>query len=67
MYGEHQVRYSPEDQVVLTLMPRRNMTRDPEVFPNPDIFDPERYMEKVDDETAHKRDPRNVIFGFGRR
>ena len=47
--------------------PYRNMTRNPDVFPNPDAFDPERYMEEVDDATAHRRDPRNVIFGFGRR
>ncbi|KAI0746722.1 cytochrome P450 [Daedaleopsis nitida] len=44
-----------------------NMCRNPELFPDPDAFVPERYMEKVDDTTAHKRDPRNAVFGFGRR
>ncbi|KAI0635121.1 cytochrome P450 [Trametes polyzona] len=44
-----------------------NMTRNPAVFPNPDAFDPERYFEDMDEETAKLRDPRNYVFGFGRR
>lgn len=43
------------------------MTRNPELFPDPDAFRPERYMQTVDQETAYRRDPRNVVFGFGRR
>ena len=43
------------------------MLRDPHVFPEPDRFNPERYLEKVDDETARRRDPRVLAFGFGRR
>ncbi|EIW55982.1 cytochrome P450 [Trametes versicolor FP-101664 SS1] len=43
------------------------MTRDPTLFPNPEAFIPERYLEDVDEATARLRDPRNYIFGFGRR
>ncbi|KAI0829316.1 cytochrome P450 [Trametes gibbosa] len=44
-----------------------NMTRNPALFPDPDSFNPERYIEKVDAATASRRDPRNFVFGFGRR
>ncbi|EIW62160.1 cytochrome P450 [Trametes versicolor FP-101664 SS1] len=44
-----------------------NMTRNPDVFPDPESFNPERYMEEMDAATATARDPRNFVFGFGRR
>lgn len=40
---------------------------DERLYPNADKFVPERFMEQVDEETAKKRDPKNYVFGFGRR
>lgn len=37
------------------------------MYPNPDMFYPERFLEKVDPAIARYRDPRNYVFGFGRR
>ena len=45
----------------------RAILRDERLFENPSDFYPERYMEKVDPATEKKRDPRNYVFGFGRR
>ncbi|TBU23575.1 cytochrome P450 [Dichomitus squalens] len=44
-----------------------HMSRNPALFPDPDAFKPERYLDKVDDATAIKMDPRTFVFGFGRR
>lgn len=44
-----------------------NMVRDEAIFPNPEEFRPERYLEEVDEATAKLRDVRNYVFGFGRR
>ncbi|KAI0639049.1 cytochrome P450 [Trametes polyzona] len=44
-----------------------NMSRNPDLFVEPDRFMPERYLEVVDEATAKKRDPWNYVFGFGRR
>jgi len=43
------------------------ITRDEKIFPNASEFHPERYLEDVDAATAKRRDPRNYVFGFGRR
>jgi hypothetical protein len=42
------------------------MTRDEEVYPDPESFKPERFLKNG---TLNKeiRDPRDIIFGFGRR
>jgi cytochrome P450 len=42
------------------------MTRDEEVYPDPESFKPERFMK---DGALNKeiRDPRDIVFGFGRR
>lgn len=45
----------------------RAITRDEQIFPNASEFYPERYLEEVDAATAKRRDPRNYVFGFGRR
>ncbi|KAI0826663.1 cytochrome P450 [Trametes gibbosa] len=44
-----------------------SISRNPVLFPDPDAFIPERYLEQTDEATARKRDPRSFIFGFGRR
>jgi hypothetical protein len=44
----------------------RSMTRDEEVYPDPECFKPERFIKNG---TLNKnvRDPRDIVFGFGRR
>lgn len=43
------------------------MVRNPTLFPDPDAFVPERYLAPADEAAARRRDPRNYVFGFGRR
>jgi cytochrome P450 len=45
------------------------MVNDESIYPNPGLFDPERYMERSGDGTKvrRQRDPREIVFGFGRR
>ena len=44
----------------------RSMLRDETLYPDAAKFKPERFMEK-DPEKRRMMDPRNYIFGFGRR
>ncbi|KAG6812289.1 hypothetical protein H0H92_003598 [Tricholoma furcatifolium] len=41
--------------------------RDEKLFPNPNAFDPSHFFSVEDAELRKRRDPRNYIFGFGRR
>ncbi|KAK0447013.1 cytochrome P450 [Desarmillaria tabescens] len=45
----------------------RAILRDKTLFPKADVFDPDRFGPDVESELREKRDPRNYIFGFGRR
>lgn len=44
----------------------RALMRDPDVYPNPDLFDPEtRFLPPSPQDV--QTDPRTLVFGFGRR
>jgi cytochrome P450 len=46
---------------------RRAMLRNEKVYPDPHTFRPERFLEPVTPEMERKRNPKNYVFGFGRR
>ncbi|KAI0028045.1 cytochrome P450 [Vararia minispora EC-137] len=43
------------------------MLHDPTVYHSPHDFNPDRFLDKSDESLLRRRDPRNVVFGFGRR
>jgi len=43
------------------------MFRDPDVYPDPDVFKPERFIGIDADEDSDLKDPKKLVFGFGRR
>lgn len=49
----------------------RNILRDESIYPSADSFNPSRFMPSslaaLDESTRRKMDPRNYVFGFGRR
>jgi len=45
----------------------RAISRDQTVYPEPNSFKPERFLEPTDSETKKRLDPRNYVFGAGRR
>jgi Cytochrome P450 len=48
------------------IIPYRAMTRDEHMYPEPELFNPERFMNEAGTETD-STDPKDFIFGFGRR
>lgn len=44
-----------------------SILRDESLYPSPTVFDPDRFGPDVDPQLRKQRDPRNFIFGFGRR
>jgi len=59
----HNGYFIPKDTVIIPNV--WGMTRSVEVYKNPEIFDPTRYIKTEHHEP--ELDPRNLIFGFGRR
>ena len=63
--------WSVSSSLALTLAERvrpsclcRKMTQDPTCFPQPEVFRPERWLDR---HTAEACNPRKIVFGFGRR
>ncbi|KAF9463769.1 cytochrome P450 [Collybia nuda] len=53
----------PKGSIIITNL--WNMLHDPEVYPDPFTFDPDRHI--ATEGKPAQRDPRNVCFGYGRR
>ncbi|KAF8154968.1 OrdA protein [Crassisporium funariophilum] len=55
--------FIPKNSIILANL--WHMLHDPETYPDPFVFDPERHIAAPGREV--QRDPRNVCFGYGRR
>ncbi|KAK9358283.1 cytochrome P450 [Lipomyces starkeyi] len=64
-YGSNESRYFIPGGVVISVQPW-TLHRDPSVFPDPEMFDPDRWI-KSDSETLHKMNKSFMAFGAGIR
>jgi len=55
-----------ETRHIVIVSSRRTLSRDERVYPDAEAFRPERFH-NLDRATAEYMDPRNYVFGFGRR
>ncbi|KAL1748612.1 cytochrome P450 [Schizophyllum fasciatum] len=55
----------PRDAIVLPNI--WAMTHDESVYPDPDTFKPERFLDSAGQLDPNVRDPGDIVFGFGRR
>ncbi|CAL1703282.1 unnamed protein product [Somion occarium] len=62
---EYNGRVIPGQSLIIANM--WGMMREPENFPNPEEFCPERFAERNWSKSESYYDPRNIVFGFGRR
>jgi cytochrome P450 len=66
---EYKGYFIPKDTLVLPA--QWALLHDPEVYPNPEQFMPERYLDRLPSGAwstrTDVRDPRDFAFGFGRR
>ncbi|KAK0477386.1 cytochrome P450 [Armillaria novae-zelandiae] len=53
---------TPKDSIIPNI---KKMTRDPAVYEDPEAFNPSRFLPESG--RVPERDPRSIIFGFGRR
>ncbi|KAH9938482.1 cytochrome P450 [Fomitopsis serialis] len=59
----HEGYFLPKGTIVIANIWR--MLRDSSRYPNPDVFNPDRFLPSNDAEPEY--DPRHIVFGFGRR
>lgn len=65
-YAKRLVRYTSYAALVDLTEYARAFSRDPDVYPDPEAFNPDRYI-KDGQFSPGNRDPYVYIFGFGRR
>ena len=58
---------TPSVFVHCPLLAYRAMMRDETMYPDAAAFRPERFMEPTTPEMERKMNPKNFVFGFGRR
>lgn len=59
--------FSTLNHTILMLLPHRPLYNDEKMYPNPDNFFPDRFLEVDADGRQKQKDPRDYLFGYGPR
>lgn len=61
------ILYTLQYELEIWLISYRALLRDPKDYPNPEVFSPERFLNKDGTLNPDVLDPTTIAFGFGRR